>query len=223
MYRNGFRNFSLIGVSLLMLGGCSNKDEILYHPSAIHSEPIQIIEGRFHDDVTVSQADERYISALAHRYARSGGSDMALTVTYDPQSSRNTAMKAGHVAAELAYQLRQSGVRHIETSLLPIKSQGDVSRVLTTYVSVQAKAPAGCDTMIPGLGGSDLRDDEDYKLGCSINSYVARQVSNPSDLLGRGAVGGNTDGRVATNVIDVLRSGEQNAPLEGESASGDGP
>ncbi len=209
----------LCGVALV-LGACG-KDK-LHGPSALMEDSrIQIEEESFADNVALSDVDQGYVNALSHHYVRHGGSPMELVVTYDPKSYRNTAMHAGEVIGTLSTDLRKRGVRNIDSSILPIKGQGDESRLIVSYMAHQAGAPKECDEMMPGLDGGEVRDNLDYKMGCSISSLVARQVSRPSDLLGRGNLDTVTDGRAAANVIEAYRTGARNEPLDGEMASED--
>ncbi len=106
-------------------------------------------------------------------------------------------------------------------SVLPVKGQGDYSRMIVRYDGYSAAAPKDCKNLLPGIDGDALDHDGDYKLGCSIESVLARQVSRPADLLGNGVVDPTSEGRAAANIVDVYRAGLPNGPLDGESASGE--
>lgn len=215
-----FGYFSLLCGVAIALSACG-KDK-LQEPSVLLKDTrLQINETSFSDNVALSEADESYINGLSRHYVRHGGSPMEIVVTYDPKSYRNTAMAAGVKAGDISEALRTRGVYNLESSILPIMGQGDEGRLVVSYMSHSAGAPKDCDRMMPGLNHDEFRDDEDYKLGCSVNSLIARQVSRPSDLLGRGNLDTVTDGRASANIIEVYRTGERNEPLEGETASED--
>lgn len=196
--------------------GCS-KD--LYEPPVINETRVQVKEEAFLQDVAMSDVNEEFIAALARHHNKHGGSTMDLLVTYDPRSYRNTAMNATNSAANIASSLRDYGVTDVKASVMPIKSQGDEARLLVSYDSYTAHAPKGCDYDMPGLNGSPLEVDEKYKYGCAIDTLLARQIARPGDLLGRGQQDETTDGRASTNIVELYRSGAQNEPLDGESAS----
>lgn len=206
-----------LAVLSLTLGGCMD----LYEPTAMNDTRIQVKQEVFNQDVLLSDVNDDYIAYLARHYTKRGGSPMDMIVTYDPQSSKNTAMQAANKAADITSALRNDyGVTNVEAGIMPVLSQGDDARLLVSYDAYSAHAPKGCDGMMPGLSERPLEGDKNYKLGCSIDTLIARQVSRPSDLLGRGNVDRDTDGRSAANIVDTYRTGALNEPLTGESASG---
>lgn len=208
----------MTGAALLFapafLAGCE-----MYAPSTLSTEKIQVREQPYFLDVAAGEADDRFAAGVAHHYSRHAGGPLKLTVTYDPGNYRNTAMMATQKGSEVVRALRARGVNSVEMDILPIAGQGDESRVLVSYDAYSAHAPAGCTTM-PGTESALLEPQEDYRLGCTINTMVARQVARPQDLQGVGAPGEHTEGRSAANIVDVVRSGAENKELKGESASG---
>ncbi len=199
----------------LSLVGCN-----LYEPTKVTDKRVQVKAESFVEDVEVSRVDDAYIAAIARHYTRYGEGDMDLILTYDPRSYRNTAMQATNKVSDIAVALRDYGVENINPNIMPIKAQGDVPRLLVSYEGYTAHAPDDCDLMA-GLDRSvELGSQRDYKLGCSIETMVARQVSRPGDLLGKEQTDMKTEGRSASNIVDVSRTGALNAPLEGETASG---
>ncbi|MCB1592136.1 MAG: hypothetical protein KDI90_06755 [Alphaproteobacteria bacterium] len=205
---------AVVTLSPALLGGCE-----MYAPATLSTEKIEVHEEPYFLNVSAQEADEEMAARIAHHYARHAGGPLKLGVTYDSKNYRNTAMKASQKAADLAKALRENGVDQVETDILPVHGQGDESRVLVSYDSFSAHAPANCSTM-PGVENRVVEYDQDYRLGCTIQTMVAKQVSRPKDLEGQGATGENTDGRSATNIVDLVRSGAENKELGGESASG---
>ncbi len=205
-----------VGIAIVSLStlGCN-----LYAPPSINENRIQVNSEVFMRDIALSNVTDELLAGLAHDYIKHGSGAMDLIVTYDPDSYRNTAMKATNKMSDIAGTLRESGVANIKSSIMPVKHQGDDVHLLVSYNSFTAHAPKGCDNLLPGMNGSALEYNADYKLGCSVDTMTARQVAKPSHLLGRGATGAPTDGRAASNIVDAYRAGAQNEPLDGESAS----
>lgn len=197
------------------LGGCD-----MYAPGSLNEKHVQVQESTFNEDIALSEFTQNHVDALARYYEKFGGGVMDVTVTYDPRSYRNTAMKATQESSKIVSALRGAGVRDVHASILPIEMQGDLARVLISYDTYSAHAPDGCGEM-PGMDGKNTVEyNPDYRLGCSIQSAMVKQVAHPKDLMGQGNVDGKTEGRSASNIIESYRYGSKNEPLDGESASG---
>ncbi|MCB1783792.1 MAG: hypothetical protein KDI13_07315 [Alphaproteobacteria bacterium] len=203
-----------LGVMALPLGACE-----MYAPGSITEQRMQVQESVFSEDMMLSDFSDAHVSALARHYTAHGDGGLDVTVTYDPRSYRNTAMYATQGAAKIASDLRDAGVDDVRTNILPVQGQGDDAHVMVRYNSYTAKAPDGCGTM-PGFSdGRKLEYNPDYKLGCTVDTMIAKQVAHPKDLLGQGNVDETTEGRSAANIIEVYRSGAKNEPLQGQTAS----
>ncbi len=209
-------NFSVVVIAVGALTGCS-----MYSPSSINENPVQVSEERVTNDIAVIDADDAFIASLARHYTKHSGSPMDIVVTYDPKSRANTAMWATSKVSDIVGGLREYGVDNVSAKILPVNSQGSDARLLVSYNSFNAHAPKGCDVEMAGMNGDLKRADPDYKLGCAIDTMIARQIAKPAHLLGRGAVGGAKDGRSATNIVDIYRAGAQNKSLDGYNASDD--
>ena len=72
-----------------------------------------------------------------------------------------------------------------------------------------------------GFEGQNITVAEEYKLGCTVDTVFARQIARPKDLKGRGISATTTEGRSASNIVDMERSGAPKEALEGETASED--
>ncbi len=212
-----YLNTGLVLTSLFLVG-C--KDRMMYVPSTINENKIQVEETAFVEDVFVHDVDDAYIGAVARHYTKHGGSPMDLLVTYDPRSSKNTAMFATNKASDITAAFRDYGIQDINTEIMPVKSLGDHARLSITYDSYSARAPEGCGEDLPGMNNTILEHNPDYKMGCTSQSLMAKQIAKPKHLLGQGA-SGTTDGRGASNIIDVYRTGAPNQPLDGQSATGE--
>lgn len=189
----------------------------LTEASALTDSRAQVREDRFSDSFNLGRVDAAYIDSIADRYTRNGDGPLRLTVAYDPQSKTNTAMTASQALASLSGQLKRAGVNTIEGGIVPVRGGGDEARVLVTFDSYSAAAP-DCAVM-SGMESRDLNVDEDYKLGCTTETVIARQIARPKDLKGNGSTDILTDGRRSSNTIEGYRTGTPNEKLGGESSS----
>ncbi|MGH1457120.1 MAG: CpaD family pilus assembly lipoprotein [Alphaproteobacteria bacterium] len=203
-----------LSLSLVACGGID-----MYQEGTLNDKRVQVVSENFKDSVPIEDVNEVYLGGLAKHYSKYGDGLMDVVVTYDARSTSNTAMKAGDKAAQISKILRRNGVRDLDVGVLPVKNQGDYSRMIVSYEGYSASAPKGCENLLPGLNGDALEHDEDYRLGCSVESIIARQVSRPADLMGNGVIDATSEGRAATNIVDVYRSGAPNEPLDGEKAT----
>jgi type IV pilus biogenesis protein CpaD/CtpE len=208
-----------VAVLSLSLVACGGVD--LYQEGTMSKSRAQVQEKNFNDSVAIEDVSEAYLVSLARHYNKYGSGLMDVVVTYDARSYRNTAMKASEKAEEIKEVLRANGVRDLDVGVLPVKSQGDHSRMVVGYEGYVAAAPKECDTLLPGFDGDAVEEDENYKLGCTIETMLTRQVSRPADLMGQGKTSQTTDGRSATNIVDTYRTGAPLESLEGEQASGE--
>lgn len=198
---------------VLVLSACE-----MYAESAISERRVQVREEKLTDHVATSRATDGYVAGVAHQYSQSGSGPMDLTITYDPQSKSNTAMHANDEAVRLSQAFRKQGVKDVVTSILPVREQGSESTLIVSYTSYQAAPPANCGVMT-GFDGPVLEHDPSYKLGCTVDTVFARQIANPSDLLGDAEAPAYSDGRPGINVIEYQRAGVFNKPLKGETAT----
>lgn len=208
---------SLVSFALVLLlgGGCTLRTD-----SKMNDKKIQVSSERHVEKTTVDKADDAFAKGVAAHYLRYGDGPMDLTVTYDPRSRQYTAMRASELAAYIVNRLNKAGVRHVVPGILPVRDIGHDGEVIVGYESYTAHAPEDCKLM-SGMESKDITVEEDYKLGCTYSSLLARQVARPRDLLGGSRGGENYDGRRASNIGERYRSGAPNEDLGGESASGD--
>lgn len=206
------RVFFLVGCAI-GLSGCE-----MYAPGSLTENKVEVHEKSYHQDILISEMDQDLLNGIAREYQKQGGSPMLLTITYDPHSNSNTAMRATQNASKIAKDLRGFGVADAKIDILPIRGQGKESHVMISYDAYTAYAPQGCKTL-PGVDNMQIEDDSDYKMGCTIETMLARQISNPKDLAGQSTSDYATDGRSSANIVDGIRSGAKRDKLDGESAS----
>lgn len=212
----GKKNIFLIGVCAVALSACGD----MHHPTFITPHRAQVTTSSFEDNVPASSVDAAFIESLAEAYRRAGQGALDVTVTYDPRSSINTAMNAGNRAASIARALQGQGISNSNVSTLPVHNQGSDSRVLVSFSKLTSSAPRGCEALMTGVDDPTYEINEQYRLGCTIEAYRARQT-RPVDLAGRAPPEITaTDGRRSGNIIEPYRAGAKNEKLEGESASG---
>ena len=187
-------------------------------PTHFKQSTMRLEEEKVEHTIAAADLSETSLKALAAHYRKHGDGPLNVTLTYDPKSKVNTAMKASEKASEVAGVLRKEGIHDLNVNILPVQDS-ETPQALVSYMGYNALAPEDC-TLLPGIENRNVHVDEDYKLGCSVDTIFARQIARPKDLLGQ-RNGEYTDGRRAANIGDYYRSGAPNEPLNGESASGD--
>lgn len=202
-----------LGLSLITLSACE-----MYSESVVNDRRMQVREERVVEEIPTARLKEGAITSIAQDYSQSGQGAVDLTITYDPASKTNTAMKAGDEAARLARSFRDEGVVDVTTSVLPVREQGSESVTIVSYASYQAAGPANCGE-IPGYNNPVLEHDPSYKLGCTVESAFAKQIADPSHLLGNADISTYRDGQATTTTVNIYRTGVPNEPLEGVNAS----
>lgn len=189
----------------------------MYAESHMTDNRVQVRQEKFTEEIPTSTLTNDYVAGIADNYTKSGSGPVELVVTYDPQSRTNTAMRAGDEVARIATVLHHEGVKDVATSIMPVREQGHESTALVSFSAYRAEGPAGCDTMMQGFESRVLEPDPDYKLGCTEETLFARQIANPSDLLGDAQPPTYRDARPASNIVDLNRTGAQNKPLKTEA------
>jgi len=196
----------------MLLTGC------LYEPSSVSKNRIQVEQEEFRDKVSVASLNDSALKGLATHYRRHGDGPLNLTVTYDPKAKTANAMHAGDQIGRLVERLSFEGVSNVDANILPVKDQGGEMQALISYTAYNALAPKDCG-VLPGMRDTEADIDEEYKLGCSVDTLFAKQIARPKDLKGLGTASDVTDGRRLSNKLEVYRSGVPNEPLEGQTAS----
>lgn len=190
----------------------------MYSESVVSDRRLQVREEKLTEQVATASLDSDSIASIIYKYTKSGNGPVDVTVTYDPESKINTAMRAGDEAARISRIMRKEGASEVVTGILPVRTQGTSSQTIISYSAYQAVAPQNCGLM-PGVKEPSVDHDPNYRLGCTVETVFARQISNPSDLLGRARPSSTSDGRVNANVVEAYRTGAQNKPLAGQEAS----
>lgn len=198
--------------SLLALGGC------LYEEGHLNENKIQLEQTRFSEQYEISALDESHLRVISDHYARRGDGPLYLSILYDPKSSVNTAMHASHSLTSLTGMMRRQGIQTINSNIIPAQGTGDEAQVIISYTAYDALAPQNCG-MLNGFDSRMVDVDRDYRLGCTIDTVLARQIARPKDLAGRAGADPDTDGRRAGNIVETYRTGVPNEPLGGESAA----
>ncbi|MBI1301684.1 MAG: hypothetical protein GC137_08510 [Alphaproteobacteria bacterium] len=212
----------LLNAGIAVLGGLSLASCDMYEKTYMTEKPMQVKEETVTYDLNYSEVNDQFITVLADHYNNHGGSPLDVVLTYDPKSYRNTAMKATENIAEIKSALEQEGVSDVNGVIMPIKAQGDEAKLIISYVALSAHAPEDCNGQILGEDNKMYEEGSDYKLGCSVKSMIAKQISKPADLLGKGGGYATSDGRAATNIIDAQRTGARNQPLDVDATTDTG-
>lgn len=218
--KNNFKTYGFLVLLLsvsVAVSGCSRK---LYEEGNLTESRLQVEQQKFSEQISTAEFNEDFASNMGSYYRNHGEGTVDFTVLYDPTSRSNTAMDASQEASRIASLMRKNGMQDINANILPVNEMGPDANVLVTFTSYTASAPKDCGVM-PGFKNTDISFNDEYKLGCTVETVFARQVARPKDLAGNANTGDTTDGRRAANIGDIYRSGAPNQPLEGQSASGD--
>lgn len=201
---------------LLLLGAC---DSLIYggNPTTLTTGRVETYRDQFDLTEDTAALSDGKIQQISRDYWSRGETPLQLVVTYDPQSSSNTAMKASQEMGRMTTALKNQGVRQIEADILPVKDSGDVSKTLISYDALNARPPSECDEPMD-MTFADPYLAEDYALGCTVHTYVSRQIARPKDLLGNDTMD-NNDGRKNANGLETYMGGAPNPELKGERAS----
>ena len=205
--------FLVLGVSVL--SACT-----MYQEGNLNSNRVRVEQDKFFEDLPAADVDEAYIRGLGRYYTRHGDGPVALSVVYDSGSSSNTAMKASHILSRLIKDFRVQGMTELDANILPVRDLGDEARVIVSFTSYTAMAPKDCG-VLAGFNDTKIDTDPNYKMGCTVETVFARQISRPKDLIGQAQTDPTSEGRRVSNSVEIYRSGTPNQPLEGESASGE--
>ena len=205
----------MLSVLSMTLAGCS-----MYSEDHVTPNKVQVEEQKFVEEIPVHEITAAKIVGISQYYESHGSGPVDLTVTYDPRSSGNTAMTASNEVSKLVGAFRKEGLREIKGTILPVNQQGEKSVAIVSFLSYNALAPKDC-TLMEGFEGQNITVAEEYKLGCTVDTVFARQIARPKDLKGRGISATTTEGRSASNIVDMERSGAPKEALEGETASED--
>lgn len=208
----------LIGCALLSalsLGAC---DHIVYSgPTAITTKRAELYQDQFSTEAVTGTLTANQITTLTRDYWGNGDGPLTLAVTYDPHSKTNTALKAANASARLVAALKQKGVQQIQSSTIPVDESGPISRTMISYATMAAKPPSDCPEPL-NMQFADRDHNPDYRLGCTIETYTARQIARPSDLAGKNIMD-NNNGRRDANMLEGYQSGQTNPDLKGTNAS----
>ncbi len=194
-------------------------------PTWTNGDRVEVHQGDFTDTFKTDELDQATLHAIANQYYRYGNGPMNVAVTYNPQSRVNTAPRARSELSRIEKALQSEGVRDLQSSVLSSDNTDDRSTTIVTFAALTAQAPAGC-TMMPGydsptqVPNSAEKINPDYKLGCSVETLISKQVARPGDLLGRPGFETDADGRRQEKVLNRGYYGTvSNAPLQGPSVT----
>lgn len=213
MQRNVLMAALLCGA--MALGACS-------FDTPTHVAPTSRAEV-YQDTMTVQDDTDKITSEvtqlIAGHYRSYGDGTANVSVVFDPHSATNTAKRASEAADRISRDLKKQGVHDIRATTIPVPDSGARSVTTIAYSTIEAKAPSDCGEPL-SMSFADIKLGKDYRLGCSVETYIAKQVARPKDLLGNDTMD-NPDGKRATNVTEAYRAGVPNPALKGESASED--
>lgn len=200
--------FLTITIAALTLQACT-----LHQKGTITPTRAQVQERTFHQKTPLAQVSPIYLEGLALHHDKYGDGPVNLTLIYDYQ--KGGAMQASNKAADIASTLQIHGIRNTKIDILPVRGE---EALIVTYAYYTAHGPKDCTTM-PGYANTDISAQSDYRMGCTVETLIARQVARPKDLLGQENPNPTTDGRSAANLVNAVRAGTLNQPINGQQAS----
>ena len=186
-----------------------------YKKGTLTQNKIRVAEEKHVEEFVFDGNLDAKVNAIGKNYSRYGDGEIYASILYDPRSKDQTAMMASEKAADLSKVLRDFGAPSVRVELLPVKGNPNMS-ALITYNTYKALPPEDC-RLLSGIEDPDHRTELDYSMGCSVSTMIARQISNPKDLTGRGLEDSHHDARGLTNQLDIYRAGTLNEPLGGET------
>ncbi|NBX65424.1 MAG: hypothetical protein EBQ96_00285 [Proteobacteria bacterium] len=201
-----FKSASLTLVIFLSLGlsGCAGKPWLMERTN-VDPKPLELVESRHITKKPLAELSQADIAMAADMYKRVGAGPVYVVVAHSETSKGSLETRTARIAADL----RALGVdaSDIVASTVPLTTDAPVA--LIAFDTLEARAPEGCLEM-PGMHSeTGQTSDFDYKLGCGVKKYFAKQVANPEDLKGVAGLGGENDGERAANAINnTTRSGE---------------
>ena len=193
----------------LTLPACSQS---MYTAGTLTPTRAQVAEEQYYHKIHTSELAGLNRHALIDHHAEYGEGAAHIIGFYDPKAGNQKEVRAKVNC--LSNSFRKAGA-DVYNELLPLSGQ---SNLAVSYNYVTAKGPRDCTTMA-GYAHTDIGNNGDYRMGCTVETLIARQVSNPRDLLGQEHDDVLSDGRSAASIVNTYRQGAQNEPLGGFQAS----
>lgn len=175
-----------------------------YREGTITPERVKVVKENVFEENNLGELDKGAIENLVNDYARYGAGPMYVTVTYDPKSKNQTALAATKELSRISGELSRRGVQ-AKADIMPVKDSLEM-KFLVSYDANRAKEP-DCEIM-SGYSDRDHTTNYDYKMGCTVETLMARQISRPGDLLGRAPANYDSSGRAASMHVGVYQAGE---------------
>ncbi len=159
----------------MVLAACSFDSSTKLTP-----EKLQLVQTVDQDVYATNNLTGDVLQSIAGMHLENGGGEMAVTVSYDPQSSTNTKSKAEVAGKRIVDTLHAEGIKNVAYSTLPVGSPPEYSVTTIRYVQYDARGPENCD-FIPGYqnrsdaGSTEIHQDYDY--GCTVETLFRKAAS----------------------------------------------
>lgn len=204
-------SLTLMTVSVLGLSACAGKPWLM-EETKMDVAPIELVESRHITKKPLAELSEGDIASAADTYSRVGAGPLYVVVAHPEKAKGALEERTARIAASL--QSHGISSADIVASTIPLTTDTPVA--LIAFDTLEAQAPESCKEM-PGVRSkTGQSSDFDYKLGCGVKKYFAKQIANPEDLRGVAGLGGANDGDRAANVINnTTRPGEPRPYLPG--------
>lgn len=207
-----------VGVAaLLLLGAC---DTIVNNNPTAMAAPggVETYKDEMALELETASLGAGILEQISRHYWAHGDTPLLMSVTYDPHSKTNTAMKATQESARLKTLFAKQGTANVQADIMPVQDSGDVSKTLISYDVLNVRGSSECEDVRIDRSFTDWEKTPEYKMGCSSENYLAKQIARPKDLQGNDVMD-IMDGRLQTNTVELTTNGQTKPPLKGESAS----
>lgn len=198
------------------LSGCYNA--LTYVEPQTNSSRPQVFEDSEYERVPLSFVSPAYVQERAEHYRRFGGAGMSVTVVYDPDM-RGHAQTAQNALTDVLAGLRSYGVQEIKGNVIPVNNLASEPELLFSYTTYKAQGPEDCEIFTALQKERLVEVSEDYKFGCTVDTYFAKQIARPKDLMEPAKKMRPAEASRAAALIKDYREGIRNDPLVGEDAS----
>jgi len=197
----------LLSASMLA-SACSPGEPWLMEQSYVQPGKMTIAQSRHIVRKPLNTVSDGDLRQAATTFKKSGHGMMYAVIGYDVHNAaqKNESFARGK---SIAQTLRDNGITddRMVVRSIPVSTAQPI--IVIAFDKTEAGAAPGCQPM-PSLDGPiATKESFDYRLGCGVQSVMARQLVDPMDLKGKTQRDNLMDGeRVANIVTNDYRIGQ---------------
>jgi type IV pilus biogenesis protein CpaD/CtpE len=202
----------LLILPFLSLMACETYDETRFvqQRTQVHSEPITL-------EIPVDKLSDEYLHSIVSDFSSHGVGSASVVVGYDSNADSNGSKVATSDLSKITEVFNSYHAVNFETAILPIKDNGNVNKVMISYLRTYAKAPENCRVLPHGYHGDTETLDNKYEFGCYTEMLMAKQAARPSDLAGKEDTMGLHSGSRLGNKTAAYQVGAEMGMLGGQT------